>query len=203
MMYCSRLHALYEQQSRMLGFEDSCIIAKACRISQMLFPKRSASAPAVAAGVLVSRDGGRSHVAIKVIPTHDDAGAAAPRLREVALQEALDHCRWMARLRTSILPVRAVQDDAAGGCVRIITDTFDSTLAQWTKRRPDGRPHEQEWVRLPPAAPVQCCLFPLRPTGVGCSGVPRPWVLRWACPSSGAPVCDHDMCGVCAHVSGP
>ena len=123
----------------------------------MLIPERSASAPAAAAGVLVSRDGARSHVAIKVIPTRGDGGEAAPRLREVARQEALDHCRWMARLRTSILPVRAVQDDAAGGCVRIITDTFDSTLAQWTKRRPDGRPHEQEWVRLTPAPPARCC----------------------------------------------
>lgn len=104
------------------------------------------SAPA-RAGMLVSRGGVRSHVAIKVISTWDDFGEPSQRLREVARQEALDHCRWMARLRTSILPVRAVQDDTQAGCVRIVTDLYDSTLSQWMKRRPDGRPLEHEWVR--------------------------------------------------------
>lgn len=95
----------------------------------------------------MSRDGVRSHVAIKVIPTWDEAGEPSQRLREVARQEALDHCRWMARLRTSILPVRAVQEDSQAGCVRIVTDLYDSTLAQWMKKRPDGRPLVHEWVR--------------------------------------------------------
>eukprot|EP00892_Ulva_mutabilis_P005598 jgi/Ulvmu1/340/UM001_0344.1 len=99
-------------------------------------------------GTLVAASGVRSAVSIKVLPTVDEAEQPSQRLREVARQEALDHCRWMARLRTSIMPVRAVQDDAAGGRVRIVTDLHDITLAQWMKRYPEGRLAEQEWLTM-------------------------------------------------------
>ena len=107
------------------------------------------------AGTLVSKEGVRSPVVIKDLPTIDEAGDPSTRLREVARQEALDHCRWMTRLRTSILPVRAVQDDVSGGRVRIVTDLYDATLAQWIKQWPEGHTRERPWVRrfLHPPSP--------------------------------------------------